>query len=66
MAFIHRLIYDVSPFITVRLMVKQRLFCYLDCLILQRMVGIVHVLQRDAVELALVDVRNAVVFTSLG
>lgn len=39
---------------------------YLDCLIFDRMIGIVHILQRDAVELSLVDVRDAVVFASLG
>lgn len=39
---------------------------YLDCLIFDRMIGIVHILQRDAVELSLVDVRDAIVFASLG
>ena len=43
-----------------------RLAAYLDGLILERLVRIVHVLERNAVELALVDVRYPIVFPALG
>lgn len=46
--------------------ILQRGSTYLDCLIFERMIGIVHILQRYAVELSLVDVRDAIVFASLG
>lgn len=39
---------------------------YLDGLVLERLVRIVHVLERDAVELSLVDVRYPVVLPALG
>lgn len=38
---------------------------HLDSLVLERLVGVVHVLERDAVELPLVDVGDAVVLAPL-
>lgn len=44
------------------------LFCgtHLNCLIFNWMIGIGHVFQCDAIELSFIDVRYAIVFTSLG
>lgn len=39
---------------------------YLNSLVLKWFVGIVDVLQCDAIELAFVDIRDAVIFTPLG